>query len=227
MDVSIIGGTGAEGFGLTLRLAKAGHRVTIGSRDADRAAAKAEEAVEILGPHAQVVGAENPAAAGTPVVLVTVPFEGAAAIYGSIAPSIRTGTVVCDCTSPLMSAVGGRASHAIHPWHGSAAEFVRTLLPHGTRLVAAFHTVSAGTLRALDEPVDSDTLVAGDDTDAKAMIGSLVDDVEGMRWVDIGGLQMARIAEQLTPLLISINVRYKVHDAGFRVSGRDTWGAPG
>jgi NADPH-dependent F420 reductase len=227
MDVSIIGGTGAEGFGLTLRLAKAGHRVTIGSRDADRAAAKAEEAVEILGPHAQVVGAENPAAAGTPVVLVTVPFEGAAAIYGSIAPSIRTGTVVCDCTSPLMSAVGGRASHAIHPWHGSAAEFVRTLLPHGTRLVAAFHSVSAGALRALDEPVDSDTLVAGDDADAKAMIGSLVDGVEGMRWVDIGGLQMARIAEQLTPLLISINVRYKVHDAGFRVSGRDAWGAPG
>ena len=226
MDVSIIGGTGAEGFGLTLRLAKAGHRVTIGSRDADRAAGKAEEAIEILGPHAQVVGAENAAAATTPVVLVTVPFEGAAAIYGSIAPSIRTGTVVCDCTSPLMTAVGGRASHAIHPWHGSAAEFVRTLLPHGTRLVAAFHTVSAGTLRALDAPVDSDSLVAGDDADAKALIGSLVDDVEGMRWVDIGGLQMARIAEQLTPLLISINVRYKVHDAGFRVSGRDAWGSP-
>jgi 8-hydroxy-5-deazaflavin:NADPH oxidoreductase len=227
MDVSIIGGTGAEGFGLTLRLAKAGHRLTIGSRDADRAAAKAKEAVEILGPQAQVVGAENPVAAATPVVIVTVPFAGAAAIYESIAPSIRTGTVVCDCTSPLMSEVGGRASHVLHPWHGSAAEFIRTLLPHGTRLVAAFHTVSAGTLRALDEPVDSDTLVMGDDADAKAMIGALVDDVEGMRWVDIGGLQMARIAEQLTPLLISINIRYKLHDAGFRVSGRDAWGAPG
>jgi NADPH-dependent F420 reductase len=227
MDVSIIGGTGAEGFGLTLRLAKAGHRVTIGSRDADRAAAKAEDAVQILGPHAQVVGAENPAAAAAPVVIVTVPFAGAAAIYESIAPSIRTDTVVCDCTSPLMSAVGGRASHAIHPWHGSAAEFVRTLLPHGTRLVAAFHTVSAGTLHALDHAVDSDTLVMGDDADAKAVIGELVEDVEGMRWVDMGGLQMARIAEQLTPLLISINSRYKLHDAGFRVSGRDAWGAPG
>jgi NADPH-dependent F420 reductase len=227
MEVSIIGGTGAEGFGLTLRLAKAGHRVTIGSRDADRAAAKAKEAVEILGPHAQVAGAENPAAAASPVVIVTVPFAGAAAIYESIAPSIRTGTVVCDCTSPLMSAVGGRASHAIHPWHGSAAEFVRTLLPHGTRLVAAFHTVSAGALRGLDRAVDSDTLVMGDDADAKAVIGALVEDVEGMRWVDIGGLQMARIAEQLTPLLISINSRYKLHDAGFRVSGRDAWGAPG
>ena len=227
MDVSIIGGTGAEGFGLTLRLAKAGHRVTIGSRDADRAVAKAEEAVEILGPHAQVAGAENPAAAAAPVVIVTVPFSGAAAIYESIAPSIRTGTVVCDCTSPLMSAVGGRASHAIHPWHGSAAEFVRTLLPHGTRLVAAFHTVGAGALRGLDRAVDSDTLVMGDDADAKAVIGALVEDVEGMRWVDVGGLQMARIAEQLTPLLISINSRYKLHDGGFRVSGRDAWGVPG
>jgi NADPH-dependent F420 reductase len=227
MDLSIIGGTGAEGFGLTLRLAKAGHRVTIGSRDADRAVAKANEAVEILGPHAQVDGAENVAAAAAPVVIVAVPFAGAAAIYESIAPSIRTGTVVCDCTSPLMSAVGGRATHAIHPWHGSAAEFVRTLLPHGTRLVAAFHTVSAGVLRELDHAVDSDTLVTGDDADAKAVIGALVEDVEGMRWVDIGGLQMARIAEQLTPLLISINIRYKLHDAGFRVSGRDAWGAPG
>ena len=67
----------------------------------------------------------------------------------------------------------------------------------------------------------------GDDADAKAVIGALVEDVEGMRWVDVGGLQMARIAEQLTPLLISINSRYKLHDGGFRVSGRDAWGAPG
>jgi predicted dinucleotide-binding enzyme len=94
MDVAIIGGTGAEGFGLTLRLAKAGHRVTIGSRDAARADAKAGEARGILGADAQVSGAENPAAAAAaPVVIVTVPFEGAAAIYGSIAGSITPETV--------------------------------------------------------------------------------------------------------------------------------------
>jgi NADPH-dependent F420 reductase len=228
MDVAIIGGTGAEGFGLTLRLAKAGHRVTIGSRDADRATAKAEEAKGIIGADAPVSGAENPAAAAAPpVVVVTVPFQGAAAIYESIAPSITPETVVCDCTSPLMASVGGRPSHSLHPWHGSAAEFVRTLLPHGTRLVAAFHTVSAGLLRGVDKPVDSDTFVMGEDAEAKAIVGSLVDDIEGMRWVDLGGLQMARIAEQMTPLLISVNSRYKIHDAGFRMTGRDPWGPPG
>jgi NADPH-dependent F420 reductase len=159
-------------------------------------------------------------------VVVTVPFEGAAAIYESIAGSVTPETVVCDCTSPLMASVGGRPSHALHPWHGSAAEFVRTLLPHGTRLVAGFHTVSAGVLRALDRSVDSDTFVMGEDAEAKAAIGSLADDIDGMRWVDLGGLQMARIAEQMTPLLISVNIRYKLHDAGFRMTGRDPWGSP-
>jgi 8-hydroxy-5-deazaflavin:NADPH oxidoreductase len=228
MDVAVIGGTGAEGFGLTLRLAQAGHHLTIGSRDADRAATKAEEARQILGPHAEVDGADNATAArGAPVVIVTVPFEGAAAIYEAIAPSIGADTIVCDCTSPLMTAVGGRPSHAIHPWHGSAAEFVKALLPKGTRLVAAFHTIAAGALRQLEAPVDSDTLVMGDDHEANATIGGLVEGVPGMRWVDVGGLQMARIAEQLTPLLISINGRYKLHDAGFRVTGRDAWGLRG
>jgi len=228
MDVAIIGGTGAEGFGLTLRLARAGHHVTIGSRDEGRAGTKATEAIEILGSDALVDGAENTtAAAAAPVVIVTVPFEGAAAIYESIAPAITPETVVCDCTSPLMASVGGRASHALHPWHGSAAEFVRTLLPHGTRLVAAFHTVSAGVLRALDKPVDSDTFVMGEDAEAKRIVGDLADDIDGMRWVDLGGLQMARIAEQMTPLLISVNRRYKIHDAGFRMTGLDDWGVPG
>jgi len=147
-------------------------------------------------------------------------------IYEAIKDTLEDGTIVCDCTSPLMTAVGGRASHAIRPWHGSAAEFAKTLLPKNVRLVAAFHTVGAESLKRLDEPVDSDALVMGDDADAKATIGGLIDDIEGMRWTDCGGLQMARIAETLTPLLISINVRYKIHDAGFRVTGRDAWGDP-
>lgn len=227
MDVAIIGGTGAEGFGLTLRLAKAGHHVTIGSRDAGRAAAKADEAGKVLGAGGEVDGAENAAAAAAaPVVVVTVPFGGAAAIYEAIAPAVSSETIVCDCTSPLMKDIGGRASHALHPWHGSAAEFVRTLLPKGARLVAAFHTVGARALARLDDPVDSDALVMGDDVEAKRTIGSLVEGIPGMRWVDVGGLQMARIAEQLTPLLISVNIRYHVHEAGFRVTGGDAWGAP-
>ncbi len=225
MDVAIIGGTGAEGFGLTLRLAKAGHQVTIGSRDAERGAAKAAEAREVLGADAPVTGDDNAAAAGVaPVVIVTVPFAGASIIYESIAPALGPDTIVCDATSPLMTAVGGRASHAIRPWHGSAAEFVKTLLPKGTRLVAAFHTIGAAALRAIDEPVNSDAFVMGDDAAAKQTIGGLIADIPDMRWIDVGGLQMARIAETLTPLLISVNGRYKIHDAGFRLTGHDTWG---
>ena len=93
-------------------------------------------------------------------------------------------------------------------------------------MVAAFHTIAADVLRDLEEDVDSDALVMGDDADAKVVVGSLIGDIPGMRWVDCGGLQMARIAEGLTPLLISINGRYKVRESGFRVIGRDVWGDP-
>jgi 8-hydroxy-5-deazaflavin:NADPH oxidoreductase len=227
MDVAIVGGTGAEGFGLALRLAKAGHRVTIGSRMAEKAALSVADATQILGADAPVDGSVNAESVlGKPVVFVTVPFAGQAMIYEAIKDTLEQGTIVCDCTSPLMTAVGGRASHAIRPWHGSAVEFAKTLLPKHVRLVAAFHTIGAEALRDLGEPVDSDALVMGDDAEAKASIGGLIEDIEGMRWTDCGGLQMARIAETLTPLLISINVRYKIHDAGFRVTGRDTWGDP-
>jgi 8-hydroxy-5-deazaflavin:NADPH oxidoreductase len=228
VDIAILGGTGAEGFGLALRLAGAGHAVTIGSRSADKAAKSVEDAAAILGPDAAVTGAVNAeAAAGKPVVFVTVPFAGLASTYDAVKEALVEGAVVCDCTSPLMTAVGGRATHAIRPWHGSAAEFAKTLLPKHVRLVAAFHTVAASALRAIEGPVDSDALVMGDDADAKATIGRLIDDIPGMRWVDCGGLQMARIAETLTPLVISINMRYRIHDAGFRITGRDGWGVPG
>ena len=227
MDVAIVGGTGAEGFGLALRLAKAGHHVTIGSRSAEKAAASVEEAKGVLGAGATVDGAVNAeSVTAKAVVFVTVPFEGQALIYDAIKDAVGAETVVCDCTSPLMAAVGGRASHVLRPWHGSAAEFAKSLLPKGTRLVAAFHTIAADVLRDLEEDVDSDALVMGDDADAKAVVGSLIGDIPGMRWVDCGGLQMARIAEGLTPLLISINARYKVRESGFRVIGRDVWGDP-
>ena len=227
MDVAIVGGTGAEGFGLALRLARAGHHVTIGSRVAEKAAASVQEAKTSLGPGASVDGDVNAGSVvGKPVVFVTVPFAGQAMAYDTIKDALAAGTVVCDCTSPLMTAVGGRASHALRPWHGSAAEFAKSLLPKGTRLVAAFHTIAADVLRDLNEVVDSDALVMGDDPDAKAVVGSLIADIPGMRWVDCGGLQMARIAEGFTPLLISINGRYKVRESGFRVTGRDVWGDP-
>src|SRR5437899_7742505 len=130
MDVAIVGGTGAEGFGLALRLAKAGHHVTIGSRVPEKAAASVEEAKASLGPEASVGGDVNAGSVvGKAVVFVTVPFAGQAMIYDAIKDALVPATVVCDCTSPLMTAVGRRARHALRPWPGPAAALRQSLLP--------------------------------------------------------------------------------------------------
>lgn len=226
MDVAVIGGTGQEGFGLTLRLARAGHHVTIGSRSAAKGEAAAVEACEILGAGATVDGTTNEEAVATAdVIAVTVPFAGQAEIYRAIKPAVPAGAIVVDATSPLATAVGGKAWQVIHPWHGSAAEQADAILSQGVRMVAAFHTIAGVALRDLEHSLESDVLVCGDDAEAKAVVGSLVEDIPNLRWVDCGALSMARIAETMTALLVSVNRTYKVKDAGFRITGRDAWGA--
>lgn len=228
MDVTIVGGTGSEGFGLALRLLGAGHNVMIASRSAERAAEAVAKAKEALGSDTLVDGAENAeAVAGAKIVIVTVPFAGMIEIYGSIASALRPGQVVLDATSPLMAAVGGKAWEAIRPWQGSAAELAATLVPDGVAVVAGFHSVAAHSLSALDREVDSDALLCSDDDGAKRLVGELIDSVQGMRWVDAGPLANARLTEPLTALIISINRRYKVRDGGYRITGRESWGAPG
>lgn len=227
MELAVIGGTGAEGFGLALRMGVAGHHVVIGSRDASRGAEAGVRAVELLGASATVDGTGNAeAAAGADVLFVTVPFAGQAEIYRSIKDAVRPGTVVVDATSPLATAVGGRPWHVIRPWQGSAAEQAVAILGAGPRMVAGFHTIAAKELQALEHPIESDVLVCGDDAEAKAVAGELIEQIPGLRWVDCGDLSMARITETLTALLISVNRRYKLPDSGFRIVGRESWGAP-
>jgi NADPH-dependent F420 reductase len=226
MELAIVGGTGAEGFGLALRLARAGHAVTIGSRDAARGADAASKATGILGGDVALAGTSNDeAAASAAVVILTVPFAAQADICRSIASSVQPEAVVVDATSPLATAVGGRPWQALRPWHGSAAEQAAALLGAGQRIVAAFHTIAAHALTELEQPVDSDVLVCGDDQDAKEIVGALIAQIPGLRWVDCGSLSMARIVETLTPLLISINRNYRTKEAGFRIVGRDEWGS--
>jgi len=227
MELAVIGGTGAEGFGLALRLGAAGHRVHIGSRDAARGAEAGERARTLLGPDAQVQGSGNAeAAAAADVLFVTVPFAGQAEIYASIKEVVRPGAVVMDATSPLATAVGGRPWHVLRPWQGSAAEQARSILGQGPSVVAGFHTIAAKELQALGHPIESDVLICGDDSGAKATVGELIEQIPGLRWVDCGDLSMARITETLTALLIGVNRRYKVPDSGFRIVGRETWGKP-
>ena len=223
-----MGGTGAEGYGLALRLGAAGHRVVIGSRDAARGAVSAEEARGRLGADAAIEGTANEdAVAGAELVVVTVPFGGQADIYRALAPHLRAGQIVLDATSPLATAVGGRAWQVVRPWHGSAAEQANALLPEGVHLVAGLHTIAADALQHLERPIESDVLLAGSDREAKATVGGLIEQIPNLRWVDCGALSSARIAETLTALLISINRTYKVKDSGFRIQGHDRWGPPG
>jgi len=228
VDVAVVGGTGAEGFGLALRLAKAGHHVVIGSRDAGRGADAGAKASDVAG--ATVDGADNAAAAaaagGDGVVAITVPFAAQAEIYRSIKDAVAPGAVVLDATSPLATAVGGRPWQVLRPWHGSAAEQAQAILGAGARVVAGLHTIAAEALQALDHDLDSDVLICGDDAEAKARVGALLEDIPGLRWVDCGQLEMARVAEPLTALLISINRTYRIKDSGFRIVGREGWGSP-
>jgi NADPH-dependent F420 reductase len=226
MDISVIGGTGDEGFGLALRLGKAGRHVIIGSRSDEKGAAAGGKARELLG-GGEVEGTTNQAAAERGnVVFVTVPFEGQADIYRSIKDQVAPGTIVVDCTSPLATAVGGRAWQVVRPWHGSAAEQAKAILDPGVRMVSAFHTIAGEQLRELSRPMESDVFVCGKDAEAKATVGELIEAIPDLRWVDCGDLSMARIAETMTALIISVNRTYKLHDAGFRMTGRESWGRP-
>ena len=226
MSIAIVGGTGDLGFGLALRLARAGREVVIGSRQAEKAADAVRRAKEALGDDgAPVGGAENPEAVSkSDISFVTVPFAGQAATYKGLEPHWAEGSVICDTTTPLATAIGGAATQIVHPWQGSAAEQAAAYLPDHVRFVSGFHSVGAEALEDLDHQPGADVLLCGKDPEAKATIGELVEAI-GMRWVDCGPLSMARILEPITAVLIRVNRGYGLRHAGVRVTGRDDWGA--
>jgi len=216
--VTIVGATGDLGFGLALRLAAAQVPVVIGSRDADRAA-EAAERVRAAVPGAEAQGLANPdAAAAADLVVLSVPFASQATTLRSIRDGLRPGTVLLDVTVPLATAIGGRPTRTLGVPQGSAAQQAQELVPDGVAVVAGLHTVAARHLADLHHTFDEDALVCGDDTDAKARVVALIERIPGLRPVDAGKLEMARIVEQLTALTIGINVRHKV-TAGIRIVG--------
>lgn len=216
--VAVIGGTGDEGFGLAFRWARAGIEVVIGSRDAGRAE-EAAERLRGLVPEGNVSGMENSdAAASSELLMVTVPFSGQAAIYKSIAESIRPDSVVVDGTVPVAASVGGKVTHTLGVWEGSAAQQAAALTPKGARTCAAFHSLAAVALNDPDYEMDGDVLVCGPPS-AKPIVQELVEAIPGLRFVDAGPLENARIVEPITALLIGINHRYKTDRSGLRITG--------
>jgi 8-hydroxy-5-deazaflavin:NADPH oxidoreductase len=216
--VSIIGASGALGFGLAVRWGRAGIPVVIGSRDAGRAEEAARRASAAV-PEADFTGAENAeAAAGAEVVVLTVPFRNQSETLTNLKGVLREGQLVVDTTVPLAAAVSGKATRLLGVWQGSAAEQAAEMVPDGVRVVSALHTVSAALLSDLDHALDEDVLVCGDRKADRQVVVDLVERIDGLRAVHAGSLEMARIAESLTPLLISINVRNKTH-AGIKITG--------
>lgn len=215
--IAIIGGAGELGFGLALRLAAAGLKVVIGSRDEAKAQEAASRVKAAVG-GADVSGLGNPeAAAKGTIVILAVPFSAQAAILKSIKPALKTA-ILLDTTVPLAATVGGRPTRMLGVWEGSAAQAARELLP-GVTVVSAFHNVSADVLQDLSATPDCDILICGDDAAAKERVAALVKLIPGLRPVDAGALEMSRIVESLTALLIALNRRHKVHHCGIRITG--------
>jgi NADPH-dependent F420 reductase len=216
--IPIIGGTGALGWGLAMRLARAGQPVVIGSRSPERAA-QAVARLHGAAPDATAEGLTNEEAARRgPVVFLTVPFRAQAENLNNLRGVLEEGQLLVDCTVPTAAAVSGKATRSLGVWQGSAAQQAQEMVPDGVRVVAALHTISAQAMGDPESELDEDVLICGDRKADKARAAGLIELIPGLRAVNAGSLEMARIVEQLTPLLISINARYRTH-AGIRVTG--------
>jgi NADPH-dependent F420 reductase len=216
--IAILGGTGPAGTGLALRWARAGETIIIGSRDAQRAQQSAEEINKKAGVQANIEGMENSAAcAAADLLMLTVPFESQAALLKQLKPAIRPGSIVIDATVALAAGVGGRASRTLGVWQGSSAQQAAELVPKGVSVAAAFHNLSADLLNG-DEAIDCDVIVCSDDANALQITRTLAAKIPGVRAIDGGKLENARILEQITALLVGLNIRHKGH-GGVRITG--------
>lgn len=220
--IAVLGGTGEEGGGLALRWAKAGHRVILGSRNVDKAAAAAEAMNRTLG-GSNVSGSDNKAAArAAGIVVLTVPYAAQRSTLEDVRESLA-GKILVDATVPL---VPPKVARVQLPAGGSAVAAIQQWLGPEVRVVAAFQNVSAHFLKDLNHKIDCDVLVCGDDVAAREAVVGLVADV-GLRGIHAGPIVNAAAAEALTSILISINMRYKIAGAGIRITGLNGTGSGG
>jgi NADPH-dependent F420 reductase len=217
--IAILGGTGDQGLGLALRFAKAGRPVVIGSRKPERAEAAAKE-VRAAVPDAEVVGLGNAEATErAELVILSVPFEHSAATVKGIKEQLTPGKILVSMAVPLAAAIGDGAVRTLGIWQGSCAELLASIVPDGVHVVSAFQNVSAHRLQQLEDSVECDVIVSG----AKApreRIMALCSLIPGLRAVNGGPLANARIVEEITALLIGLNIRYKTPEGlGIRLTG--------
>ena len=217
--VAIIGGTGDVGAALASRLARAGERIVIGSRDVQRAQQVAQRISSEIGSAAKITGLSNAESVrDADVIILAVPFEAHAETVKQLKSSFKQGSVLIDCTVPLAAAVGGRATQVLGVWQGSAAQQAAELLPKHVAVAAAFQNTAADLLSGNGQ-VDCDVIVCSDDARALEVTSELARKIPGVRAIHGGKLENARVLEHLTALLIAINVHYKTHATGLRITG--------
>ena len=218
-DVTIIGATGDLGFGLAVRWARAGVPVTIGSRDAGRAARPPSACRGRPGRRASSGADERGGRRRADVVVMSVPFAGQAATYKSIAEHLQPGQLVIDATVPLATAPAASATRMLGVPQGSAAQQAAELVPDGRRRrQRPAHRQRLEARPSSSTPLDEDVLVCGDRKDPKAAAIELIERIDGLRAIDVGRLEISRITESMTALLISVNIKHKTH-AGVRLTG--------
>ncbi len=190
--IPILGGTGALGSGLARRCSVTG---------------------------GEAIGMTNEeAATQADIVFLTVPFRNQSEYMTNLKDVLKPGQLLVDCSVPLAAAISGKATRTVGVWQGSAAEQAQEMAPDGVTVVSALHTVSAHTLADLDAALGEDVPVCGNRKADKARVAALINRIDGLRCVNAGSLETSRLVEQLTPLLISINIRYKTH-AGISFTG--------
>lgn len=217
MKLGFVGGTGPEGLGLAMRMAKAGHEVVIGSRSTERGQ---EGAAKILAavPGATASGGDNAfCVQEAEVVFLTFPYSGQYATLEALG-AILDGKIVCNVAAPL-EFVQGIGAVAINVEGKSALQEAAAQLPNA-RLVSAFQNMSAEELHELAHPIECDVLVSGRDAEAKQVIIALANQIDGVRGVDVGGASQSRYVEMITSLLINLNRKYK-KQTSIRIVGLD------
>ena len=227
--IAVLGGTGNEGPGLALRWAKAGHRVIIGSRKAEKALRVADELNAKLGPGSagggpgsagggKIQGMANPdAAAACEVAVITVPYGAQNALLAALREPLQSKVLI----NVNVAMKPPKVARVFIPPEGSASEQAQAILGDGVTVVAAFQNISASELEPPDSPIDCDVLVCGNKRAAKRIAITLAEDI-GTRGIDAGALVNAKAVEAMTSVLIGINIRYKIHGAGVRITGLES-----
>jgi 8-hydroxy-5-deazaflavin:NADPH oxidoreductase len=214
--IAVVGGTGAEGSAIALRLAHAGYRVTIGTRDTAKGERVTGELNKLLGSEAIAFLGNAEAAKAADIVILTVPYAAQKPMIQDIAACLD-GKILIDATAPL---VPPKVSNVQLPSGGSAVAEMQRMLGDKVRVVSAFQNVAAHKLRQLDADVACDVLVCGDDPDARRTACALIGRM-GLRALEAGPISNSAAAEALTSLLIFFNRKYKVSGSGIRITGLD------